>query len=400
VPKHAPAKPRQAKAPFVRRSGSDADVVVVGAGVFGSWPARHLQRRGLKVVLIDAYGPASERASSGGETRIIRMGYGADEIYSNMAWQSLPQWKALERTTGERLFAETGVLFLAREQDAMTRDTVATLKKLGIPHEVLDRAELHRRFPQIDLGPITWAVSEPSSGALFARRAVQAVVREFQKAGGELIIGRVEPPAISGALTSITVAGRTLKAGTFVFACGPWLGKVFPELLADRIFPTRQEVFYFGVPAGDDRFGPAKLPTWIDFGAEIYGIPDLETRGFKVAIDRHGPRFDPDTGQRVVAEESIALAKAFVAERFPALKGAPVVSSEVCQYENSSNGDFLVDRHPAHPNVWLVGGGSGHGFKHGPALGAFVADRITKGGPTETRFSLAAKEKVQARAVH
>jgi sarcosine oxidase len=400
VPKRAPAKPSRTKAPRVPRSGLDADVAVIGAGVFGSWTARHLQRRGLKVALIDAYGPASARASSGGETRIIRMGYGADEIYSKMAWDSLSQWKALERATGERLFMETGVLFLARQQDTMTRATAATLKKLGIPHEVFDRPELQRRYPQIDLGPITWAVSEPRSGALFARRAVQAAVREFQKAGGELILGRVEPSTAPGALTAISVAGRAVKAATFVFACGPWLGKVFPDLLGDRIFPTRQEVFYFGVPAGDDRFGPTKLPTWIDFGAEIYGIPDLETRGFKVAIDRHGPRFDPDTGQRIVTEESIAIVKAFVAERFPALQGAPVVSSEVCQYENSSNGDFLIDRHPAQPNVWLVGGGSGHGFKHGPALGAYVADRITKGGPAEARFSLATKEKVQARAVH
>jgi sarcosine oxidase len=400
VPKRAPVKPRRTKAPRAQHSGLDADVAVIGAGVFGSWTARHLQRGGLKVALIDAYGPASARASSGGETRIIRMGYGADEIYSKMAWDSLSQWKALERATGERLFTETGVLFLARQQDTMTRATAATLKKLGIPHEVLERPELARRYPQIDLGPITWAVSELRSGALFARRAVQAVVREFQKAGGELILGRVEPPTRPGALTSISVAGRAVKAATFVFACGPWLGKVFPDLLGDRIFPTRQEVFYFGVPAGDDRFGPEKLPTWIDFGAEIYGIPDLETRGFKVAIDRHGPRFDPDTGQRIVTEESVAIVKAFVAERFPALKGAPIVSSEVCQYENSSNGDFLIDRHRAHPNVWLVGGGSGHGFKHGPALGAYVADRITKGGPTETRFSLATKEKFQARAVH
>ena len=169
---------------------------------------------------------------------------------------------------------------------------------------------------------------------------------------------------------------------------------------ASRIFPTRQEIFYFGVPPGDDRFGPPKMPAWIDFGAEIYGLPDVETKGFKVAIDKHGPRFDPDSGERLVTAESTAIVKAFVAERFPALKDAPIVGSEVCQYENSSNGDFLIDRHPRHSNVWLVGGGSGHGFKHGPALGAYVADRITKGGATDVKFSLATKEKVQARAVH
>lgn len=384
------------------RSSSAApyDVAIVGAGVFGSWTAFHLQSQGKRVALIDEYGPASARASSGGETRVIRMGYGPQEIYSRMSWDSLGQWKKLQQATGERLFTETGMLFMARDRDPLTLDSVATLEKLGIPHEKLERAELVARYPQIDFGPITWALSEPRSGALFARRAVQVVAREFQKAGGEMILGRAEAPATDAAVTSIKVGDRSVQAANFVFACGPWLGKVFPEILGDRIFPTRQEVFYFGVPPGDDRFGPPKMPTWIDFGAEIYGLPDLETKGFKVAIDKHGPKFDPDLGERIVTAESTAIVKAFVAERFPALKGAPIVGSEVCQYENSSNGDFLVDRHPRHSNVWLVGGGSGHGFKHGPAMGAYVAERVTRGTPIDPKFSLATKDKVQARVVH
>ena len=384
-----------------RAAGSLAyDVAIVGSGVFGAWTARHLLSRGLRVALIDKYGPGSSRASSGGETRVIRMGYGSQEIYTRMSWDSLAQWKSLERTTGDRLFTETGMLFLARGADELTSDSLAMLKKAGIPHEKVERAELVARYPQIDFGPITWALSEPRSGVLFARRAVQTVVREFRKSGGEFILGQAEPPATDAAVTSIKVGERTIRATNFVFACGPWLGKVFPEVLGDRIFPTRQEVFYFGVPPGDDRFSPPKMPTWIDFGAEIYGIPDVESKGFKCAIDKHGPKFDPDSGERLVTAESTALVKSFVAERFPALKDAPIVGSEVCQYENSSNGDFLIDRHPKHSNVWLVGGGSGHGFKHGPALGAYVADRITKGGPTDVKFSLATKEKVQARVVH
>ncbi len=398
----ASARQTGAKGSSAARSVKSArfDVAVVGAGVFGAWTARHLQTRGLRVALIDAYGPGSSRASSGGETRIIRMGYGSQEIYTRMSWDSLTQWKALQRATGERIFTETGVLFLARGRDALTTDTLAMLQKVGIPHEKLERPELVARYPQIDFGPITWGVNEPRSGALFARRAVQVVVREFEKAGGRMILGRAEAPASDAAITSIKVGDQTVTAGKFVFACGPWLGKVFPEVLGDRIFSTRQEVFYFGVPPGDDRFGPPKMPTWIDFGAEMYGIPDVESKGFKVAIDKHGPKFDPDSGERLVTAESTAMVRQFVAERFPGLKDAPIVGTEVCQYENSSNGDFLVDEHPRHSNVWLVGGGSGHGFKHGPGLGAYVADRVTKGGPTDPKFSLATKEKVQARIVH
>lgn len=376
------------------------DVAVVGAGVFGVWTARHLQTRGLRVALIDAYGPGSSRASSGGETRITRMGYGAQEIYTRMSWDALTQWKLLQRNTGERIFRETGMLWMAHDRDQLTLDTLTVLKKVGIPHEKLERADIVSRFPQIDPGPVTWAVFEPGSGVLFARRAVQVVTREFEKAGGTFILGKADAPVGGGEVTSIRVGDKTVRASKFVFACGPWLGKVFPSILGDRIFPTRQEIFYFGVPPGDDRFGPPQMPAWIDFGAEIYGIPDVETKGFKVAIDKHGPRFDPDSGERIVTAASTALVKDFVTERFPGLKDAPIVGSEVCQYENSSNGDFLVDRHPESANLWLVGGGSGHGFKHGPALGAYVADLLTKGGVTDQRFSLATKENVQARVVH
>jgi len=185
-----------------------------------------------------------------------------------------------------------------------------------------------------------------------------------------------------------------------VFACGPWLPKVFPDLLGERIFPTRQEVFYFGPPAGDDRFRAPAMPVWVDFSEEIYGLPDFEGRGFKVSLDRHGLAIDPDTGSRVFTPETLAAVRGFVGRRFPALKDAPLVLSEVCQYENTSNGDFLIDRHPERENVWLVGGGSGHGFKHGPALGEYVTARIVEGGKVEDRFSLATKEKFQKRAVY
>jgi sarcosine oxidase len=230
---------------------------------------------------------------------------------------------------------------------------------------------------------------------------VQAVAADAARAGVSRIVGAVAPPPNgNGRLESITLAnGGKLSAGLFVFACGPWLPKVFPDLLGERIFPTRQEVFYFGPPAGDVRFASPAMPVWIDFSEDIYGIPDIETKGFKVAPDRHGPPFDPDTGERRVTAEGLASVREFVGRRFPALKNAPLVASEVCQYENSSNGDFLIDRHPARENVWLIGGGSGHGFKHGPAVGEYVAARIADGRPVEAKLSFATKEKRQNRTV-
>ena len=364
------------------------DVAVVGAGVFGAWIAYHLRRSGKTVLLLDAYGAANARASSGGESRIIRMGYGADEIYTRWAIRSLALWQEFLRTVREPLFHRTGVLWMAREQDPYSLNTLATLEKLGVRFEKLSRADLEKSYPQFDFGPITWGMLEPDSGAIMARRSVQRVVEAAVDAGVDYRIEKVEAQR-----------KPDVVAGTFVYACGPWLAKLFPDLLQDRIHPTRQEVFFFGVAAGDRRFAPPAMPIWIDFGGEVYGIPDLENRGFKVGPDRHGAAFDPDSGERAVTAEGIAAARRLLAQRFPALKDAPLVESRVCQYENTSNGDFLIDRHPEIENVWLVGGGSGHGFKHGPALGEYVAERVLEGGTPERRFTLATKAKVRKREV-
>jgi sarcosine oxidase len=385
------------------KTSKNYDVAVIGAGVFGAWIAYHLQRSRKTVVLLDAYGAANNRASSGGESRVIRMGYGADEIYTRWSMRSLALWQEFCRQIEEPLFHRTGVLWMARENDPYSVHSIQTLQKLGVRFEKLSRAELEQRYPQIAFGSVTWAILEPDSGALMARRAVQRVVQETRKSGADYLPEAVEPPTVptgKARLDSLTTrSGLSVHAASFIFACGPWLPKLFPDLLTDRIHPTRQEVFFFGVDPGDRRFAPPLMPVWIDFGDEIYGIPDLENRGFKIAPDRHGPPFDPDRGERVVTAEGLSTVRKFLAQRFPGLKDAPLLETRVCQYENTSNGDFLIDRHPAFDNVWLVGGGSGHGFKHGPALGEYVAARAVEGGTVEARFTLATKGQVQKRAV-
>jgi sarcosine oxidase len=378
------------------------DVAVIGAGVFGAWTAWHLARRGQRVVLIDAYGPAHSRASSGGESRIIRMGYGADEIYTRWSQRSLVQWKELfAARTQETLFHETGVLWLSGDDDARFRQTAATLTRCGVPFEQMDVRTLERRFPQIGLAGITAGLLEPHSGALMARRAVAAVVEDAVQQGAEYRNAQVLTPTGLGRLHHVaTNHGENIAAGQFVFACGPWLGKVFPDILGSRIFPSRQEVFFFGVPAGDARFAPPALPTFLFQGDESYGMPDLESRGLKIALDRHGERTDPDTQSRIVSASAIEEIRNYVARRFPALRDAPIVETRVCQYENTSNGDFLIDRHPEMENVWFVGGGSGHGFKHGPAVGEYVTGQLLDGAAAQVRFSLGTKDTVQSRAVY
>lgn len=382
------------------KTGKTYDVAVIGAGVFGAWTAYHMRQSGAQVILLDAYGVANSRASSGGESRIIRMGYGPNEIYTQWSMRSLGLWQDFFRRVEQPLFHRTGILWMAHEQDRYASETLRTLAKLGVRFERLSRLELEKRYPQIAFGTVTWGLVEPDSGALMARQAVQAVVQETVKNGADYLTEAVTSPTGSGRLSSVTTqTGQAISAGSFVFACGPWLPKMFPELLEDRIQPTRQEVYFFGAPAGDRRFAPPALPAWFDLGDEVYGVPDLDNRGFKIALDRRGPAFDPDTGKRVVTPEGLLEVREFLARRFPGLKDAPVLETRVCQYENTSNGDFLIDRHPAFDNVLIVGGGSGHGFKHGPALGEYVAARVTEGGAVESRFTLATKGQVRERSI-
>jgi sarcosine oxidase len=378
------------------------DVAVVGAGVFGAWIAYQLRRAGKRVILIDAYGPANHRASSGDESRIIRMGYGADEIYTRSAMQSLQLWKEFSAETNETLFHKTGVLWLAHADDPYPIATTETLQKLAIPFEKLRVNEIARRYPQFNLEGIAWGMIEPDSGVLWARRAVNAVVGRAIDEGVEYLQEQVEAPGGKGRLDSITTSNqRRVSAGEFVFACGPWLPKIFPDVLSGRINPSRQEVFYFAAPAGDKRFAPPSMPTWIDFKEEVYGLPDLDGHGIKIAIDRHGPPFDPDEGDRVVTEAGLKETRERLRQRLPALREAPLVDARVCQYENTSNGDFLIDRHPEFENVWVVGGGSGHGFKHGPAVGEYVAARIDgRLEGIEPRFGLATKGDAPNREIY
>jgi glycine/D-amino acid oxidase-like deaminating enzyme len=202
--------------------------------------------------------------------------------------------------------------------------------------------------------------------------------------------------------------GKLLEADAFVFACGSWLGELFPKAIGKGIVPTRQETVYFGTPAEDQRYDESCFPVWVNFGARVfYGIPGNEGRGFKVADDTAGPPVNPTTLDRVATAKALRLARAILAHRFPGLAGAPVVESRVCQYEFSPTGDFLLDRHPGLSNTWVIGGGSGHGFKMGPAVGEDVAGFVLDGTAPPARFSYAhfqagrsAREKMRVKLRH
>lgn len=366
-------------APQLLFGGSAPRIVVVGAGAFGGWTALHLRNRGATVTLIDSWGAGNDRSSSGGESRVIRAIYGPDRIYSEMVKRAYDWWEKLDATTEEILYTETGALWLHRGDDAYVRSSVPILKELGFPLEKLTVDEARKRYPQIDYGGVQSIWLEHRAGALYARRACMAVRDAFLKNGGTFRIASARPGAIANeTMTALQLAdGSRIEADAFVFACGPWLGKLFPDVIGGGIQPTRQEVFFFGTPAGSERYAPSHFPVWIDFGERIfYGIPELNGRGIKIADDTRGDDVDPTTLERVASPEGLARARKVIGERFPELANAPLVESRVCQYENSPDGHLVIDRHPGAKNVWIAGGGSGHGFKLSPAVGEMVADAI------------------------
>ena len=374
------------------------DVVVIGAGVFGIWAAYKLHMAGRRVAVIDAVGPAHSGASSGGESRVTRCGYGEKEIYSEWAWRSIGEWQALSARAGLPIFHPMGVLWVHTQPNELVQASSRVLSQKNIPFTLLAAHELRRRFPVMRVGNDEAGFFEPAGGALMARRAIQSLASELSAKGVTFLSGAVSPirqeQGEHGALVAVTTkSGERLDAEQFVCACGPWLDRICPDAMAKRLFVTRQEVYFFSVDAG----ATGDLPVWADL--PFYGFPTLEGRGFKVANDTHGPPMDPDTTDRRASAAGEEAARAFLARRFPSLAKAPLSETRVCQYENSSNGHFVIDRHPGLDNVWLVGCGSGHGFKHGPAVGSHIAELVAGTAKPREPFLIATKQRQQDRGV-
>src|SRR5690349_15242672 len=197
-------------------------IVVIGAGVFGSWTAHHLLNAGHRVTLVDAWGASHSRAPSGGESRLTRAGYGKDAIYTRFAHDSLPQWQALSAVSGLPILIPCGVVFFSEHEDDYFRGTIAVHEALGLTIERMGRAELQRAFPMIDFDGIEIGLHEPRFGALMARRSVQTLVDRFVRAGGQYRRGSALPVDGNGRLTGVQLKSEERISGDrFVFALGP-----------------------------------------------------------------------------------------------------------------------------------------------------------------------------------
>jgi sarcosine oxidase len=380
----AAADARPAAASAARLSGAPApggrrsEVVVVGAGAFGGWTAFHLQRLGHPVTLVDAYGPGNSRSTSGDETRGIRTGYGQRELWTRWAAQSIERWKEWDREWGTQLFTTTGDLILREEMEPFLSDTMETWNRVGVAYEVLSHDEIAYRYPQIRLDGIEVGLYERDAGVGRSRAACLAVAEKFQQMGGKIVMAKAAMGGRTGdRLDDLVLApGERLGGQIFVFALGPWFPKAFPELMADKIRIPLGHVFYFGTPPGDNRFTTPNLPSYNFPG--VTGWPSLhhDARGFRVRTGGRPPE-DPDVSVRWIDPSYHASARTLLEERFPALADAPLVETRACHYESSVSRNFILDRHPGLSNVWIAGGGSAEGFKFGPTVGEYLANRIT-----------------------
>jgi sarcosine oxidase len=340
---------------------------IVGAGIFGASLAYRLVRDGWDVTLYERHEPGHPRAASGGESRLIRYAHGSDVWYTRSAWRARELWLELEAETGRELLVESGIAWFARSAGGWEAESEPVLRAEGIPIEWLAPAAGHELFPSFDPAGLEFILWEPRAGVLRAREATLATVEAGTRAGVRLVRERVTPGSIA--------------ADVVVWACGAWL----PELFEVPVRVTKQDLLFFAA----EGWTTPRVPAWVDYDRAAYGLGDLDGAGVKVAPDVEGPAFDPEHGERVVSDETEVRARAYLAERFPALRDAPLSGSTVCQYALTPDTNFVLARHG---DEWILGGGSGHGFKHGPALAEYAARVVTGDEEPREEFGLGPRE--------
>ncbi len=407
--------------PAARRpifGGDHGHVVIIGAGAWGTWSAYELLRRGARVTLIDALGPGNSRSTSGDETRGVRSSYGnlaVGELWMRWARESMTRWQSWDeewsRDLRLNLFFKTGDVILRAQDEPFTTRTRELWTQLGVPHEVLTPDEVRYRWPVINVDDIAVALAEPDAGVVRARRSVQAVADVVERLGGRIVLGKAAlGAAVNGALDGVTVDGdEVIRGDAYVFACGPWLRTLFPEVMGRRMRTPLGYVVYFGTPAGDQRFTHPNLPSWNFPGVTGWPTLPVDSRGFRVRGSLAGggsagrpanaaqpptrsaapattrttttpppdpAQQDPDRSNRWTSDERVESSRRVLAARFPDLANAPVLETRACHYESSIGRNFVIDTHPDFRNAWIAGCGNAEGFKFGPVMGAYIAQRV------------------------
>ncbi len=354
----------------------DYDAIVVGLGAMGSAATYHLARRGRRVLGLDAHPPGHTLGSSHGESRIIRLAYSEHSDYVPLLRRAYELWDVLQSESGLQLLLPTGGLFLGRPEAPAIAGALESARLHELEYELLDPAEIRRRYLVFHPGDNEMAFFEPRAGVLFPERCIEAHLRLATLAGAELLHGqpvRAWSPTSDG--VEVETATGQFRAARLLLTVGAWLAKLMPGL---PLWVERNVVTWLKPRESPDLFQPGRMPIWIwdgDAAGTFYGIPHLERPGVKAARHHSEDFCDPDAVDRRVHRRDFQPLQEFLTTRIPGL--GDVEHALVCLYTNSPDEHFIIDRHPDHPQVVYASACSGHGFKFSSVVGEILAGLAT-----------------------
>jgi len=360
------------------------DVIVAGLGGMGSAAAYHLAARGQRVLGLERFGPAHDKGSSHGGSRIIRQAYFEDPSYVPLTLRAYELWEELERATGRELMTITGGLMMGPEGSRTVSGSIESAEEWGLEYEVLDAQEIKDRYPVFEPREGTVALYEAKAGFVRPERSVAAHLGAAEAKGAELrfeeLVVSWEADA-SGEGVRVTTEKGVYEAGRLVISPGAWA----PELLTDLGLPLEVQriVQFWFMPEGDvERFTIGRTPIWIweaDDGVQFYSFPahDDPRDGVKVAFFRVGPVCTPETIDRTVHEDEVEQIRGYLRDHVPALDGK-FLRARTCMYTNTPDEHFVISAHPDHPQVAIACGFSGHGYKFCGVVGEILADLATE----------------------
>jgi sarcosine oxidase len=367
------------------------DVIVVGLGAMGAAVSWQLGRLGLSVIALDQYAPPHDGGSTHGESRITRLAVAEGEDYVPLVRRSLALWREIEAESQQTLLTRTGGIVIGAPESDFLKRTRQVAARHGIEHEILDGAELRRRFPMFAAGESARAYYEPEAGYVRPEAAVTAQLGLAAKEGVHLRFAEplLEWRASPEGIRVLTRSG-VHDADQLVLCPGAWINQLFPEG-RDLFAVYRQLMFWFPIVYKPPGLGEMPVFIW-DFGGvqtgfvHLYGFygfppPAGSAGGVKVATEQFERTTEPDGAQHpATPEEAVYVRRHVIGERLPWLGPAPLRTVS-CLYTSTRGNRFVIDRHPAHKNVMIVSACSGHGFKHSAAVGEAVAHSITGRSP-------------------
>jgi sarcosine oxidase len=351
------------------------DVIVAGLGAHGSAAAYHLARRGQSVLGFDRFARGHTLASFGGLSRIIRLSYYEHPSYVPLLKRAWDLWRELERESGEALLTQTGGLYMGPPDGDLVSGSLASARTHGLAHEVLDNADLRRRYPVFDVDPDWIGVFDTQAGWLAPERSVETHLRLAERRGASLrFVEPIERWERDGDGVRVTSARGSYRARRLVITAGSWLPRLLPQL-APHLWVERNVLFWFEPKGQLEAF--ARLPVYIveDIDRLYYGFPYDPANGLKMAGLHFGDRIDPDSVDREPSARDEERVRAWLRRRMPLADGDRR-RAQVCMYTNSPDGHFIIDREGP---VAYASACSGHGFKFASAMGEILAEMAISG---------------------